>query len=191
MSFSAASFLLGVTDFDHLPKSQLPEIAFIGRSNVGKSSLINSITKNSHLAKTSKTPGRTQQINFFQAPKYMIVDLPGYGYASAPKKEVAKWQDFNLQYLEYRKQLKLVILLIDCRIGVGKLDIEMIESLNKWQVQCQIVYTKSDKLNKSQRELLESVTQFNDQYQNLSKFAIITSSKNRDGINTLQKIIIK
>ena len=191
MSFSKASFLLGATNFNNLPKSQLAEIAFIGRSNVGKSSLINSITNNSHLAKTSKTPGRTQQINFFQAPKHMIVDLPGYGYASAPKKEAEKWQAFNLEYLQHRKQLRLVVLLVDSRLGIGKLDLEMIENLNQWGVQCQIVYTKSDKLNQSQREVLQSVTQFNDAYPCLSKFAIITSSKTKDGINKLEGVIMK
>ena len=189
MSLSQVSFLVGATNFHSLPKSQLPEVAFIGRSNVGKSTLINAITNNAQLVKTSKTPGRTQQINFFQADKFMIVDLPGYGYAKAPINEAKKWQAFNLEYIEHRPQLKLVVLLIDSRIGIGELDLAMIEKLDKWDIRCQIVYTKSDKLNKTEKALLESVTQFNDKYSTLSKFAIITSSKARDGLDKLRKIV--
>ncbi|MDJ1304816.1 MAG: ribosome biogenesis GTP-binding protein YihA/YsxC [Candidatus Midichloria sp.] len=174
----------------NLPKTQLPEIAFIGRSNVGKSSLINAIIGNAKIAKTSKTPGRTQQINFFKLPEFIIVDLPGYGYASAPIKEIQKWQELNLEYIKNRQQLKLVFILIDSRIGFKELDLNLIEQLNEAGVKCRIIYTKVDKLNKSEIEILKSITTFNDRYPLLEPNALIASSKNKEGIEKIRKVIL-
>ncbi|CAG7589652.1 MAG: ribosome biogenesis GTP-binding protein YihA/YsxC [Candidatus Midichloria sp.] len=190
MLFNQATFLTSATNSRNLPKTQLPEIAFIGRSNVGKSSLINAIIGNAKMAKTSKTPGRTQQINFFKLPELIIVDLPGYGYASAPIKEVQKWQEFNLEYMKNRQQLKLVFILVDSRIGFKELDLNLIEQLNEVGVKCRIIYTKVDKLNKSEIEILKSITTFNDKYPLLDPNALIASSKNKEGIEKIRKVIL-
>lgn len=190
MLFNQATFLTSATNLHNLPKTQLPEIAFMGRSNVGKSSLINAIIGNAKIAKISKTPGRTQQINFFKLPEFIIVDLPGYGYASAPIKEIQKWQEFNLEYIKNRQQLKLVFILIDSRIGFKELDLNLIEQLNEAGVKCRIIYTKVDKLNKSEIEILKSITTFNDRYPLLELNALIASSKNKEGIEKIRKVIL-
>ncbi|AEI89304.1 MAG: ribosome biogenesis GTP-binding protein YihA/YsxC [Candidatus Midichloria mitochondrii] len=190
MLFNQATFLTSAANLRNLPKTQLPEIAFIGRSNVGKSSLINAIVGNAKIAKTSKTPGRTQQINFFKLPEFIIVDLPGYGYASAPIKVIQKWQEFNLEYIKNRQQLKLVFILIDSRIGFKELDLNLIEQLNEAGVKCRIIYTKVDQLNKSEIEILKSITTFNDRYPLLEPNALIASSKNKEGIERIRKVIL-
>jgi len=190
MTFQQATFLTSATTLSGLPKSQLPEIAFIGRSNVGKSSLINAVVRNSKIAKISKTPGRTQQINFFNIVKFMLVDLPGYGYAAAPIKEVRKWQEFNLEYIQNRQQLKIVFLLIDSRIGFKEIDLAFIQQLNEFNIRCQVIYTKVDKLNKNEIEILKSMTSFNDKYHCLEQEAIITSSKSKSGIVKVKGAIL-
>ena len=190
MNFNKATFLTSVTNIKNLPKTQLSEIAFIGRSNVGKSSLINAIIGNTKIAKTSKIPGRTQQINFFTLPRCIIVDLPGYGFAAAPIKVVKRWQRLNYEYMISRKQLKLVLILIDSRIGFKEIDLEFIAALNQAAIRCQVIYTKADKLNKSEMKILKSIPAFNDQYVTLEPNALITSSKNQEGIEKIRKIII-
>lgn len=141
------SFVLGVARLEQLPLSELPEIAFAGRSNVGKSSIINAITNQKGLAKTSNTPGRTQQLNFFNLDNKMhIVDLPGYGYAKAPENQVRQWQKVIFAYLQGRVNLKRVFLLIDSRHGIKKADEEVMELLDKAAVTYQIVLTKTDKI---------------------------------------------
>ena len=189
-NFNEAVFLTSATNLKNLPKTQLPEIAFIGRSNVGKSSLINAIIGNVRIAKTSKTPGRTQQINFFALPKFIIVDLPGYGFAAAPINEVKCWQRFNYEYMNSRKQLKLVFILIDSRIGFKEIDLDLIAVINQATVKCQIIYTKVDKLNKSEMEILKSITSLNNKYPNLKPNALISSSKNKEGIKKIRKVIL-
>ena len=191
MPFNQATFLISATNLHNLPNTHSPEIAFIGRSNVGKSSLINAVVNNSKIAKVSKTPGRTQQINFFKLKEIMIVDLPGYGYASAPIKEVSKWQRFNLEYIQTRQQLKLLFVLIDSRIGFKEIDLNFIKQLEEFGVKCQILYTKTDKLNKSEMEILKSITNLNENFSCLEPEAIITSSKNKEGIMKIRKIIMK
>ena len=115
---SPCKFVIGVTDYSLFPSSNLVEFAFIGRSNVGKSSLLNSLVKQKGLARVSVTPGRTQQINFFSiAEKLMLVDLPGYGFAKAPKNLVRAWERMSLGYLKNRVSLKRLFLLIDSRHG--------------------------------------------------------------------------
>lgn len=140
-------FVLGVAALDQLPLTEMPEIAFAGRSNVGKSSIINALTNKKGLAKTSNTPGRTQQLNFFNLNDQLhIVDLPGYGYAKAPEAQVKQWQKVIFAYLQGRVNLKRVFLLIDSRHGIKKVDLEIMEMLDKAAVTYQLVLTKTDKI---------------------------------------------
>ena len=141
------AFVLGVAQLNQLPVTELNEIAFAGRSNVGKSSLINAVTEQKGLAKTSNTPGRTQQLNYFNtAGKILLVDLPGYGYAQAPQAMVKQWQKLILTYLQGRVNLKRVFVLIDARHGIKKVDEEIMDMLDKTAVTYQIVLTKTDKI---------------------------------------------
>ncbi|ASP36022.1 ribosome biogenesis GTP-binding protein YihA/YsxC [Labrenzia sp. VG12] len=141
-------FLTSVTDMANLPGATDTEIAFAGRSNVGKSSLINALTGRKGLARTSSTPGRTQMLNFFVAPDtpLTIVDMPGYGYAQAPKELVEAWTELVFAYLRGRPNLRRVILLIDSRHGIKKNDLEAMDLLDKAAVVYQVVLTKSDKI---------------------------------------------
>ena len=146
---AACTFVLGVASLNQLPPDdQMEEIAFAGRSNVGKSSLINALTGRKGLAKTSNTPGRTQQLNYFNlADKLFLVDLPGYGFAKAPENLVKQWQKMIFAYLQGRVNLKRVFLLIDSRHGIKKVDREIMEMLDKAAVTYQIILTKSDKIS--------------------------------------------
>lgn len=140
-----------------IPFSNLKEIAFIGRSNVGKSSLINAVFNAPGLAKTSSTPGRTQQLNFFNMQDVlMIVDLPGYGFAKAPKDVVKNWNDNVNTYLKGRAQLRRVFLLVDCRQGLKQVDLDMMQMLDASAVNYQVVLTKLDKVSASDVERVKS-----------------------------------
>jgi GTP-binding protein len=143
----ACTFMRGVASLDALPEPALPEIAFAGRSNVGKSSLINALTGRTTLARTSNTPGRTQQLNFFElGGRLVLVDLPGYGYAKAARPAVAAWTRTLRAYLAGRTVLKRLCLLIDARHGLKANDTEMMEMLDAAAVVYQIVLTKADQL---------------------------------------------
>ena len=145
---SSCDFVLGVAKLEQLPLTEMPEVAFAGRSNVGKSSLINAVTGKKGLAKTSNTPGRTQQLNYFNlSGKIHLVDLPGYGYAEAPESTVKQWQKVIFAYLQGRVNLKRVFLLIDSRHGLKKVDREVMEMLDKAAVTYQIILTKTDKIS--------------------------------------------
>ena len=149
-------FVLGVAKLDQLPADDLPEVAFAGRSNVGKSSIINALTGQKGLAKTSNTPGRTQQLNFFNLNQQLyIVDLPGYGYAQAPESQVKQWQKVIFAYLQGRVSLKRVFLLIDVRHGIKKVDKEVMEMLDKAAVTYQLVLTKADKVSETQAKVVK------------------------------------
>ncbi|MCE2510610.1 MAG: YihA family ribosome biogenesis GTP-binding protein [Alphaproteobacteria bacterium] len=140
-------FQAGVTTLDALPESRLPEIAFAGRSNVGKSSLLNALTARKTLARTSKTPGRTKQINLFRlGERLLLVDLPGYGYARASKRDVQQWTELVTLYLKGRVTLKRVLLLVDARHGLKESDRDLLGMLDVAGVSYQIVLTKTDKL---------------------------------------------
>lgn len=140
-------YLLSALTPEAVPASALPEIAFAGRSNVGKSSLVNALTGRKTLARTSNTPGRTQLLNFFDlGGRMMLVDLPGYGFARAPKEQVARWSRLTRAYLKGRPQLRRVLLLIDSRHGVKDSDREVMSELDEAAVSYQVVLTKADKL---------------------------------------------
>ena len=139
-------FLISAASFDQLPDGQLPEVAFAGRSNVGKSSLLNALTSHKNLARTSNTPGRTQQINFFNlGERIMLADLPGYGYARATKSVVENWTQLIKDYLRGRVQLRRVCLLIDSRHGLKTTDHEAMDLMDAAAVGYQIIFTKCDK----------------------------------------------
>ena len=143
------NFELGVTSVEKLPENEIPEIAFFGRSNVGKSSLLNAITKKSKLAYTSKNPGRTQELNYFSISSdetiLNIVDMPGYGFAKASKDKIRKWNNLSKYYLKNRKNLRRVFLLIDSRRNIKPVDEEVMNVMDKFAISYQIVLTKIDK----------------------------------------------
>lgn len=150
-----ARFTAGVSTAAALPGDTLPEIAFAGRSNVGKSSLINALTGRRALARTSNTPGRTRQINFFDLDtRLMLVDLPGYGYAAAPKIEVRRWTALLRRYLQTRTALRRVCLLIDSRHGIKDVDFPLMLMLDDAGVSYQIVLTKTDKVGAGELALI-------------------------------------
>lgn len=146
-------FIAGVTKPNNIPSESLNEIAFVGKSNVGKSSLINAICGRRALARVSHTPGRTQQINFFNVSDlFQIVDLPGYGYASVPDAMRNSWEKLILSYLSQRTTLKLVCVLIDARRGIAENDLRILDLLISLKHYVWIIFTKSDKVR--QHELL-------------------------------------
>ena len=142
-------FMLSVVNLDALPPADRPEICFAGRSNVGKSSLINALTNRKGLARASNTPGRTRELNYFNVDERLnLVDLPGYGYARAPKTEISNWTRLTRAFLRGRAGLRRVFLLIDSRHGIKPSDIELMEMLDEAAVTYQLVLTKSDKVKK-------------------------------------------
>ena len=147
------AFKLSAPALEFLPDAKVPEIAFAGRSNVGKSSLLNALTGQHGLARTSNTPGRTQELNVFDVGEplsFRLIDMPGYGYAEAPKDIVRKWQDLVFDYLRGRAVLKRVLLLIDSRHGIKPVDAQIMALLDKAAVSYQLVLTKADKIKPSE-----------------------------------------
>ncbi|MFW8635102.1 ribosome biogenesis GTP-binding protein YihA/YsxC [Cribrihabitans pelagius] len=184
-------FLKGVVAMNGLPPADRVEICFAGRSNVGKSSLINALTGTKAIARASNTPGRTQEINFFtQGPELYLVDLPGYGYANAPLPVVEKWQKLLKQYLSGRVSLRRAFVLIDSRHGVKKVDEEIMKLLDSAAVTFQCVLTKADKVKEKDRgKVLEQARGALAKHPAAYPEIVLTSSEKGDGIATLRAII--
>lgn len=150
MKINTAEFIISNSDVSKCPLERLPEYAFIGRSNVGKSSLINMLTNHKNLAKTSGKPGKTQLINHFKInSNWFLVDLPGYGYARVSKKTKKVFQEFITDYFEKREQLVCAFVLIDIRLEAQKIDLEFIEYLGESGIPFCIIFTKADKISKT------------------------------------------
>tara|TARA_Y100001949_G_C15976880_1_gene326509 strand:+ start:856 stop:1470 length:615 start_codon:yes stop_codon:yes gene_type:complete len=190
--FSSHKFLGSFNSYQDIPYSEIKkECCFIGRSNVGKSSLLNAITKTKKLAKTSKTPGRTQSINVFEVNKKInIIDLPGYGFA-----KVSKIMRENLivlieNYIEYRKELDHVFLLIDSKVGIKNSDIDMLDFLNNCSRNFSVILTKIDKISFNQADFQKnSILSLMKNYNKTFKDIYLSETKKNNGINEIQKTI--
>ncbi len=170
MQIKQATYIISSPEFEKCPKPDKPEYAFIGRSNVGKSSLINMLCNNEKLAKTSGSPGKTQLINHFEITstigdeskqtslKWYLVDLPGYGFAKVSQNSRRRWEQMIENYLRKRENLTMVFVLIDSRHSPQKIDLEFLENLKKWDVPLCLIFTKSDKEN--QRTVSKNVKDF-------------------------------
>lgn len=184
-------FIKGVVAMSGLPPADRLEVCFAGRSNVGKSSLINALTGRKSLARASNTPGRTQEINYFRlGPERYMVDLPGYGYAEAPVAVVEKWQRLLKSYLQGRQTLRRAFVLIDTRHGVKAVDEEILSMLDRAAVPFQAVLTKADKVSRAEREAtVEQVRGALAKHVAAYPELVVTSSEKGDGIETLRAII--
>ena len=184
-------FVKGVTAMSGLPAADRVEVCFAGRSNVGKSSLINALTGRKTLARASNTPGRTQEINYFALGEARyLVDLPGYGYAEAPVAVVAKWQALLKQYLAGRQTLRRAFVLIDARHGVKAVDEEILTLLDRSAVTFQAVLTKVDKISRADREaVIEQVKGALAKHPAAFPEIVVTSSEKGEGIESLRAII--
>ena len=185
------TFLKGVVALSGLPPADRVEVCFAGRSNVGKSSLINALTGQKGLARASNTPGRTQEINYFElgADRY-LVDLPGYGFAKAPKSVVEKWQALLKAYLGGRATLRRAFVLIDARHGIKAVDEEILGLLDTAAVPFQVILTKADKVKAAEREkVLEQVRGKLGGHPAAFPELIVTSAEKGDGLATLRAVI--
>ena len=179
MKIYSAEFVVSNTAVDKLPKDRIPEYAFIGRSNVGKSSLINMLMERRHLAKTSSTPGKTQLINHFKINNsWYLVDLPGYGYARVSKKKKATFQKYIENYFLQRKQLVCSFVLIDCRHDPQKIDLDFMQFLGENFIPFSIIFTKADKLTpaKLEKQLNSYKTKLLEYWEELPTSFITSSS---------------
>lgn len=185
------TFVKGVVAMSGLPSPDRLEVCFAGRSNVGKSSLINALTGRKTLARASNTPGRTQEINYFAlGDSRYLVDLPGYGYAEAPVAIVAKWQALLKQYLAGRQTLRRAFVLIDARHGIKAVDAEILTLLDRSAVAFQVVLTKVDKINKVERDaVIEQVKGALAKHPAAYPEIVVTSSEKGEGIEILRAII--
>lgn len=186
-----ADFVKGVVAMDGLPPADRLEICFAGRSNVGKSSLINALTGRKNLARASNTPGRTQEINFFTlGESHYVVDLPGYGYAEAPVTVVEKWQKLLKAYLSGRVSLRRAFVLIDTRHGIKAVDDEIMTLLDQSAVTFQVVMTKADKVKEAERDkILAQVRKALSKHPAAYPELLMTSSEKGWGIENLRALI--
>ena len=184
-------FLKGVVAMSGLPPADRIEVCFAGRSNVGKSSLINALTGRKNLARASNTPGRTQEINFFTTQdSHYLVDLPGYGYANAPVAVVEKWQALLKQYLSGRPSLRRAFVLVDHRHGIKKVDQDILKLLDSSAVTFQCVVTKADKVKDKDRDpILQQIRAALSKHPAAYPEIIVTSSEKGWGIETLRSTI--
>lgn len=184
-------FLKGVVAMDGLPPADRLEVCFAGRSNVGKSSLINALTGRKALARASNTPGRTQEINYFALSEaFFLVDLPGYGFAKAPKPVVEKWQALLRAYLAGRPTLRRAFLLIDARHGIKAVDEEIIALLDRSAVTFQVVVTKADKLRPDERnQIIEAVGAHLARHPAAFPEIVLSSAETGLGLDVLRSVI--
>ena len=184
----SCTFQGAATRVSNLPVESLTEVAFAGRSNVGKSSLINALVNHKKLARVSNTPGRTQEINFFNlGNKGHLVDLPGYGYAQVSKEKKLAWGEFLFSFLKGRASLKRVYVLIDSRHGLKLIDKTLFEALDKSAVSYQIVLTKADKLTKTEKQsIIQSLKAQSKEFIALYPDILLTSSLEGHGIEELR-----
>ena len=190
--FSSNKFLGSFNSYQDIPYSEIKkECCFIGRSNVGKSSLLNAITKTKKLAKTSKTPGRTQSINVFEVNKKInIIDLPGYGFAKVSKIMREKLIVLIENYIEHRKELDHVFLLIDSKVGIKNSDIDMLDFLNNCSRNFSVILTKIDKISFNQAHFQKnSILSLMKNYNKTFKDIYLSETKKNNGINEIQKTI--
>ena len=189
------AFLKSAPGLQFLPPADVPEVAFAGRSNVGKSSLLNALANRNGLARTSNTPGRTQELNFFDVGdplKLRLVDMPGYGFAEAPKDIVRKWRHLVNDYLRGRHVLKRALVLIDSRHGIKPVDIEVMEMLDKAAVSYRLVLTKSDKIKASELDAVRRRTEEEARKHPAAHPEIIaTSSEKGGGIPDLRAAVLE
>jgi GTP-binding protein len=188
-------FIWASPSIETLPPMAGMEVAFAGRSNVGKSSLINSLTGRNALARTSHTPGRTQELIFFEGPDgsdFRLVDMPGYGYASAPKVKIASWTKLIYNFLQGRASLARVYVLIDSRHGLKDVDLDVLKSLDRSAVSYQIVLTKADQVKKSELEkTFEDVRTELRTHPAAFPEVLVTSSRTGDGMAELRAAMVR
>jgi len=184
-------FMLGVVKMETLPPTDLPEVAFAGRSNVGKSSLVNALTSRKALARTSNTPGRTRELNFFDLGGVLrLVDLPGYGYARASKKDVSSWTGLTRDYLRGRPNLRRVCVLIDSRHGLKPVDHETLSILDEAAVVYQIIMTKVDKIKPTEADATrDEIASALKKHPAAFPEVHMTSSEKGDGIAALRELL--
>ena len=189
------AFLKSAPGLQFLPPADVPEVAFAGRSNVGKSSLLNALANRNGLARTSNTPGRTQELNFFDVGdplQLRLVDMPGYGFAKAPKDIVRKWRHLVNDYLRGRQVLKRALVLIDSRHGIKPVDLEVMEMLDKAAVSYRLVLTKSDKIKASELAAVRVRTEEEARKHPAAHPEIIaTSSEKGGGIPELRAAVLE
>lgn len=188
-------FLKSAPSLQHLPEASVPEIAFAGRSNVGKSSLLNALTNRKSLARTSVTPGRTQELNYFDVGNpliFRLVDMPGYGYAKAPKDVVKKWRFLVNDYLRGRPVLKRTLVLIDSRHGIKDVDREVLEMLDVAAVSYRMVLTKADKIKATELAAVHAATEAEARkHPAAHPEVIITSSEKGLGMAELRAAVLE
>lgn len=188
----ACDFMWGSADLKQLPPPEINEIAFAGRSNVGKSSLVNALTGRTTLAKTSNTPGRTQQLNFFSLGGHLyLVDMPGYGYAKVSKEQRQDWDTLIFEYLRGRPNLRAVLILIDSRHGLKESDVHLMKLLDKAAVNYRIVLTKTDKTGvKSLQDMRGKIETVLTKHSAAHPVVLATSSESGTGLEALRAAII-